>query len=302
MTRPSNGLYSLTPRGENIPDTTGAGEWMSEEAEEQIRRIHGDDVERDRIRRREWANDPDLVEFLDPENEELRQEIRRIIDFKPHFHETKHGMSVTLRIDDGLMKAIDTIVARKELPFPTRSEFIREACYHFAQAMKLVVREEDPAIEEALNELVMGGYRDAVRTHQENLRSAAEGLRDGLLGFYDRGDRLSAYRQLYGFYLRFRHLEPSYAAPYLRLLKEIPIARQVAWDMRESHSALPDEYTPKEDPRAGYAEDEWEDELYSDIGVPIPVHERIEARKKLGRPGRGRPRKNLGLDDDDLSL
>lgn len=286
-----NGKMNSRPNGlHSVPNMSSKEGWVSSEHREQLERMHGGGPPHEG--EADWVNDAAINDFLDPHGQKLVEAVRERLEIRRHFPDAKHGTSISFRIDEAFLNVIDRITQHREVPYETRSDFFREAAYHYAQALRQAWNDDDPEIARALNQLKMHGFRDSVRYEQECQRSAAEGLKEGLLGYYANANWVSAFSFITSFYLDYRGLPSEYADPYLTMLKTIPICRVIAWHMRESHTALPPEFTPESEPEYD------EDELYGNTGIPVPVYEDLETRGRV-RGKVGRPRKVSGGEDDD---
>ena len=84
------------------------------------------------------------------------------VKLRPHFTKADKGLSIGARIPDDLVRMIDKLLSKEEVPYQTRSDFLRDACWALAQAIQHMLEIDDPALLSAIR--------------MEQARAAAEDL------------------------------------------------------------------------------------------------------------------------------
>lgn len=115
---------------------------------------------------------------------------------QPHYGNDGKGEPFTFRLQPGLAHLVTILVESPATPYRSKSDFIRDACYYLARAIRDLVNVKDQRLEAELEEAKVDSWAAHEARLQERVTKFEHALTDAVIGCLERNALAEACRQI----------------------------------------------------------------------------------------------------------
>lgn len=222
------------------------------------------------------AEDPDKPPDHDL-TEQFRASFVEVMDFVPTISTRGETGQITSAHNKDTLRALDILLALPGIRQKTRADLVRAFVHHGLKAVDQMMTLDHPSWRVAM---VAARQREALERQlsiSEDIYAGALALRDSMWLSIERGVLDTAVGLWRGYYDDALLMPEPEQEIMLKVLREMPVARRVAWLSRDTE-LLPEEFVPEQvEPTYG---------VVDETGLPIPPQLKIK-RELAAAYGRG---------------